>query len=98
MIDKRPDLEYLVGVDRKTGAYIPELAEKWEMAPDGKSWTVWLRQGVKFHEQWGEFAAKDVRHSIFLLAQPESVQTDAGLWRTLMGIENNVTIEDVAKK
>ena len=45
-----------------------------------------LRQGVTFHEQWGEFTAKDVRHSIFLIGQPESVQTDAGLWRTFMGI------------
>src|SRR5262245_11487277 len=98
MLDKRPVLEYLVGIDRNTGAYIPELAEKWEMAPDGKSWTISLRKGVKFHENWGEFGAKDVRHSIFLIAQPESVQTDAGLWRTLMGIEKNDTIEDVAKK
>src|SRR6185503_14771691 len=52
MLDKRPALEYLVGIDRNTGAYIPELAEKWEMAPDGKSWTITLRQGVKFHENW----------------------------------------------
>ena len=98
MLDKRPALEYLVGIDRNTGAYIPELAEKWVMAPDGKSWTISLRKGVKFHENWGEFTAKDVRHSIFLIAQPESVQTDAGLWRTLMGVEKNDTLEDVAKK
>ena len=44
-LDKRPALEYLVGIDRNTGAYIPELAEKWEMAPDGKTWTVMLTQG-----------------------------------------------------
>src|SRR5215813_2059928 len=69
MLDKRPALEYLVGIDRNTGAYIPELAEKWEMAPDGKSWTISLRQGVKFHENWGEFSARDVRHSIFLIAK-----------------------------
>ena len=25
MLDKRPALEYLVGIDRNTGAYIPEL-------------------------------------------------------------------------
>jgi hypothetical protein len=37
MLDKRPALEYLVGIERNTGAYIPELAEKWEMAPDGKT-------------------------------------------------------------
>ena len=97
-LDKRPALEYLIGIDRHTGAYIPELAEKWEMAPDGKSWTVWLRKGVKFHENWGEFTAKDVRHAVFLITQPESVQTDAGFWRPLMGIGKTDTVEEVAKK
>jgi peptide/nickel transport system substrate-binding protein len=97
-LDKRPALEYLIGIDRNTGAYIPELAEKWEMAPDGKSWTVWLRKGVKFHEHWGEFTAKDVRHAVFLISQPESVQTDAGFWRPLMGIGKTDSVEEVAKK
>jgi ABC-type transport system substrate-binding protein len=98
MLDKRPALEYLIGIDANTGAYIPQLAEKWEMAPDGKSWTLTLRKGVKFHETWGEFTARDVRHSLFLICQPESVQTDAGLWRSLMGIEKADTTDDMAKK
>src|SRR6266511_824323 len=97
-LDKRPALEFLVGIDRNTGAYIPELAEKWEMSPDGKNWTISLRKGVKFHNNGGEFTAKDVRHSIFLISQPESVQTDAGLWRSIMGIDKDDTIEAVAKK
>ena len=35
------------------------------VSPDGKSWTITLRKGVKFHDNWGEFTARDVRHSIF---------------------------------
>jgi ABC-type transport system substrate-binding protein len=98
MLDKRPALEYLVGIDRHTGAYIPELAEKWEMAPDGKSWRVWLRKGIKFHENWGEFTARDVRHAVFLITQPESLQSDASTWRNLMGIAKTDSLEDVVQK
>jgi ABC-type transport system substrate-binding protein len=97
-LDKRPALEFLVGIDRNTGMYIPELAEKWEMSPDGKHWTIMLRKGIKFHEHWGEFTARDVRHSVFLIIQPESVQSDASIWRTVMGVTKTDTIEEVAKK
>src|SRR5207244_7720110 len=86
MLDKRPALEYLVGIDRNTGAYIPELAEKWEMAPDGETWTITLRKGVKFHENWGEFSARDVRHAVFLLTQPEAIAGSTSFWRTVMGV------------
>jgi ABC-type transport system substrate-binding protein len=97
-IDKRPALEYLVGIDRRTGAYVPELAEKWERSADSKTWTLTLRKGVKFHENWGEFTARDVRHSVFLIAQPESFQTDAPIWRSLMGIGKDDTVDEVARK
>src|SRR6266704_4966161 len=91
-LDKRPALEFLVGIDRRTGAYIPELAEQWEMAPDSKSWTITLRKGIKFHEHWGEFTAKDVRHAVFLITQPESIQSDGSIWRTVMGVTKTDTI------
>jgi peptide/nickel transport system substrate-binding protein len=97
-LDKRPALEYLVGIDRSTGAYIPELAEKWEMAPDGKTWTVVLRKGVQFHEHWGEFTARDVRHAVFLITQPEAVATSTAFWRNMMGIAKTDTVEEVTRK
>jgi ABC-type transport system substrate-binding protein len=98
MLDKRPALEYLVGIDRRSGTYIPELAEQWVMAPDGKTWTITLRKGIQFHDQWGEFTARDVRHAVFLITQPESIQSDAGTWRSLLGIEKADTAEDIARK
>src|SRR2546425_4023972 len=66
-LDKRPALEYLVGIDRHTGAYIPELAETWDMAPDGKHWSITLRKGVTLHEIWSESTARDDRHAAFLI-------------------------------
>jgi ABC-type transport system substrate-binding protein len=98
MLDKRPALEHLVGIDHNTGAYIPQLAEQWEMSPDGKDWKITLRKGVQFHENWGPFTAKDVRHAVFLITLPESVQTDSGLWRGLMGITKNDSGAEAAKK
>jgi ABC-type transport system substrate-binding protein len=97
-LDKRPALEYLVGIDRDTGAYIPELAETWEMAPDGKRWTITLRKGVQFHEQWGEFTARDVRHAVFLITQPEAVATSTAFWRTMMGITKTDPVAEVTRK
>jgi ABC-type transport system substrate-binding protein len=98
-IDKMPALEYLVGSDRNTGEYIQELAEKWEASADGKSWTISLRQGIPFHDpQWGNFGAKDVQHAVFLLTQPESIQSSTGTWRGWLGITAQDTIEAAATK
>jgi peptide/nickel transport system substrate-binding protein len=44
----------LVTVDTSSGQSPPpivgQLAERWEIAPDGKAYTFFLRQGVKFHD------------------------------------------------
>ncbi|MEX1351697.1 MAG: ABC transporter substrate-binding protein [Desulfobacterales bacterium] len=41
-------MEGLVKVDRK-GQFVPGLATKWEVTPDGKIYTFHLRKGVSFH-------------------------------------------------
>ena len=38
---------------------VPALAERWEMTPDGKNYTFFLRKGVKYHDG-EEFTAADV--------------------------------------
>ena len=39
---------------------IPDLAHSWEVSADKKTYTFFLRQGVKFHDG-GEFSAEDVK-------------------------------------
>ena len=46
--------EYLVYLDPETEEPTPGLATSWEMSDDGMSWTFEIREGVPFHEGWGE--------------------------------------------
>ena len=39
---------------------IPDLASHWEIAPDTKTYTFFLRQGVQFHDG-AEFTVEDVK-------------------------------------
>jgi len=42
--------ETLVEFDGATTNVRPALAEKWDTSADGKTWTFYLRKGVKFHD------------------------------------------------
>src|SRR5499433_817631 len=48
---------------------IPDLAHSWEIAQDGKTYTFFLRKGVKFHDG-GELTAEDVKATFQRLIFP----------------------------
>ncbi|WP_349903440.1 ABC transporter substrate-binding protein [Parafrigoribacterium humi] len=54
-----PLLESFVRLDTD-GSVLPALAEKWDVASDGLTWTMKLRDGVKFHDDspWNAGVAK----------------------------------------
>src|ERR687892_2738456 len=54
----------LIMRDPKTFEYRPGLATDWQPSADYKSWTFHLRQGVKFHETWGELTGEDVKFTV----------------------------------
>ena len=60
----------------------PQLAESWEMQPDGKTYTWNLRQGVPFYKNAEAtdimFSAKDAVHSFGIFAGVESELTRSG--------------------
>ena len=71
-----PFWETLLGIDPKTGEYIPGLATKWEISPDFKQWTFHLRQGVQFHHGYGEFTSQE-RCACPLAADTQGFNGDA---------------------
>ena len=79
-IQYRPEYEHLVALDPNTGQTIPELATEWSLEPDGLSFRFQLRKGVQFHHGWGEFTAKDVKHTHDQLALPDSEHGQAFSW------------------
>lgn len=49
---------------------VPDLAERWEASPDGKVYTFFLRQGVRWHD--GQpFTAADVKATLDRVLNPE---------------------------
>ncbi len=49
---------------------VGDLAERWEVAPDGKQITFALRKGVKFHDG-SDFTCADAKYSVDKLADPK---------------------------
>ncbi|MBI2886833.1 MAG: ABC transporter substrate-binding protein [Chloroflexi bacterium] len=48
---------------------VPDLAERWELTPDGRTYTFSLRKGVKFHNG-NPFTAQDVKFSLDRMRDP----------------------------
>ncbi len=61
--------ENLVKFDAKLNL-VPGLAERWEQAPDGLSWTFSLRKGVNFHDGT-PFNAEAVKYFVERMLGPE---------------------------
>ncbi|MCC7105792.1 MAG: ABC transporter substrate-binding protein [Chloroflexi bacterium] len=71
----------LIMRDAKTFQYVPGLATEWGHSPDYKTWTFKLRQGVKFHGDWGEMTADDVKFTVEQNLKPDSQGGDAPFFR-----------------
>lgn len=65
-----PMYDTLLRRDPRDGqTIIPDLAWKWEIAPDGKKYTFHLRKGVKFHDG-ADFTAEDVKATYERIVRP----------------------------
>ena len=77
----------LVGFDLQKGGIGPGVAQSWELAEDGSTWTFHLRPGQKFHNG-DPLTAQDVKFSLQRQMAPNSTAAAAAtLRRTIKSID-----------
>jgi len=66
----------LVGINEKQ-VIVPELAEKWDVSSDGRTYTFYLRKDVLWHPKEGEeakpFTAEDVVFTYKIMMHPKTI-------------------------
>jgi peptide/nickel transport system substrate-binding protein len=60
----------LVVQDPATGEVLPSLAERWDVSPDGRTYTFYLRDGVRFHDG-STFDAEAVAANLEYVVDPD---------------------------
>ena len=65
----------------------PELAESYEISPDGQTFTFKLRPGVKFHND-RELTAEDVKYSLERVTNPKTQSPGSGFFASIKGYED----------
>ncbi len=85
-----PMYEALVEYD-EFAQYGPMLSTDWQVSQDAKVWTFSLREGVKWHKDFGEFTAKDIGHTFERYIRPDSLAPD--LSTTFQPISENGSLD-----
>jgi len=78
---------YLVQADNDLRIQ-PDLAEKWEISPDGKTYTFTLRKGVKFHNG-RELVSDDVKYSIERIRDPNKASQGKALMASVDTVDTS---------
>lgn len=70
-----------------TADLVPSLAESFEIAPDGQTYTFKIRKGVKF-SNGREVVASDVKYSIERAVNPKTQGPGAGFFGPIVGFDD----------
>ncbi len=85
----QPMQEALFQRDYQTWEAKPMLAESWSVSPDGKEWTIQLRENVPFHHGEDTFGVSDFVFSFQLWSHPEANTGFGAFWDQILGPEGD---------
>ena len=85
----QPMQEALFQRDYQTWEALPMLAESWSVSPDGKEWTIKLRENVPFHHEEDTFGVSDFVFSFQLWSHPEANTGFGAFWDQILGPEGD---------
>jgi len=88
-------LMFLPLVNYEGGSYCgdptPALAERWEHSPDYRTWTVWIRDNVRWHDGF-PVTAGDLKFTVDLLKHPDVLNYNA------FGVDSVVVVNERAAR
>ena len=94
-VQYEPMLENLLAKDVEDGQIVPRLAESWSASEDLSTWDIKLREGVQFHDGWGEFTAADVMHTLKILCREDSRLSTCNAIATVPGRGDALNYEEI---
>jgi ABC-type transport system substrate-binding protein len=94
-VQYEPMLENLLAKNVEDGQIVPRLAETWSASEDLSTWDIKLREGVQFHDGWGEFTADDVMHTLKVLCREDSRLSTCGSLTTRTERGDELNYEEV---
>ena len=77
----------LVKYDQATNKIMPDLAKDWSVSDDGTVYTFNIHAGVKFHKDYGELTADDVKFSLERVLDPTTGSRYTGQLAGIKAIE-----------
>lgn len=76
----------LVKLDGQRGVVVPDIAARWTISPDGKTYTFYLRKGVLFHDGT-EVIAADFKYQLERVANPENLSPNMPRLAGVVGLK-----------
>jgi len=76
----------LVRVDPDRNIVVPDIAERWTHSPDGKTFTFYLRRGVRYHDG-SEVTAADFKFQLERVANPDNLSPHLARLAGVVGVK-----------